>query len=261
MYGASKKIKDQEESRVHLKVLYDKIPDTYGCMEHISKPESEGGCGAWCCRLQNPQVLYAEFLNSWKYISENFSDKEFINLIGRCLRKYLFPTESNGCVLFNEDEKLCSQHDTRPFNCRIYGITPAEEFTPRYERLKVIYPDTKEQCNLVKTKDGRAVTKEDIDNWWIEVRSVDIRLGIKPEFINDGQLGCYRTYHDHILLHILGEAGLSMLTSLRLNSSSEDKEHVIASVLKSIVKMIGSFKGNANGQEKRDATSSPSENS
>ena len=51
-------LKKEKEARVSLNVLYSKIPDTKGCMEHIGKPESEGGCGAWFFRMQTPQVLY-----------------------------------------------------------------------------------------------------------------------------------------------------------------------------------------------------------
>jgi Fe-S-cluster containining protein len=260
MYGASRKKSDIEASKERLESIYRQIPSTKGCMENIN---AQGGCGAWCCRHQNPQVLYSEFLNTWNYIIKNFNDDDFRNLFDRCLRKYLFPGKDNGCVLFNKDSNLCSQHETRPYNCRIYGITPDEEFKPRYERLKVLYPDTREQCNLVKTENGEPVTKQDINEWWIGVRSADILLGIKPELLNDGQTGCYRTYHDHLLVHILGVENMTMLTQIRLGSTDEEKEKTIESILSAVTAMISSLKGKKNEEAKPEGAtaSTPSQNS
>jgi hypothetical protein len=129
---------------------------------------------AWCCALQTPQVLYCEFLHTWQYIIRNFTHLQISSLVEKCLRKYLYDNSEKACVFFDKDNKICSQHESRPYNCRIYGITPDEEFVPRYEKLKVIYPDIKPQCNLVSTVNGEAVSKKDIDNWWIELRSIEL---------------------------------------------------------------------------------------
>jgi Fe-S-cluster containining protein len=219
-------------------------------MEHIGKPESEGGCGAWCCRMQTPQVLYSEFLNTWKNVTSSFSDGDFESLIERCLRKYLYPNEDKGCVFLNKETNMCAQHETRPFNCRVYGITPEEEFKPRYERLKIIYPDIREQCNLVSTVDGRIVTKKDTDNWWLELKSIEMRMGVKPEFISDDDGGSYRTYHDHILVHLLGEENLCKLSEIRVSGSKIDKERVIQRMMS----MLKNFKEQKRERAKEDAS-------
>jgi len=223
MYGSTKDKHKLENAQKSLEYLYKKIPDTKGCMEYISKPASKGGCGAWCCKLQNPQVLYSEFLLTWNHITHNWSDEKIGELIRRSLENYMQDSYVKGCVFWSRETKLCGQHETRPFNCRIYGITPEEEWKPRYERLKVIYPDTKPQCGLVSTTDGSEFTKKKSDAIWREVKQVEQMIGIRPELITDDFGGSYRTYHDHILLHIFGESGLEFLTEVNLNSSDEEK--------------------------------------
>jgi len=234
MYGVTDQKKKLEEAKKKLVILYDKIPATKGCMENINKDASQGGCAAWCCNYQTPQVLYSEFLNTWDHIRRNFSNAQFMSLIEKCLRKYLFENTEKSCIFFDKSNRICTQHESRPYNCRIYGITPDEEFQPRFERLKVLYPDIRQQCNLVSTVNGEAVTKKDIDNWWLELKSIEMSIGIKQEFITDDSFGSYRTYHDHILLHILGETGLEYLTYMRVSSTPTEKEQAIKNTLKSL---------------------------
>jgi len=234
MYGVTSDKKKLKSSRERLEEIYKSIPATKGCMENNSISEMKGGCGSWCCKLQNPQVLYSEFLNSWNAISHSWNDSRFEDLINRCLRKYLFPNSDKGCVFLDKETNLCSQHETRPFNCRVYGITPEEEFKPRYERLKIIYPDARNQCNLVTTVDGNPVTQQDTEKWWLEINAVEMGIGIKKETINDGNGGSYRTYHDHILIQVLGESGMETLSNLRTKGSAQEKEHTIRSVIKAL---------------------------
>jgi Fe-S-cluster containining protein len=181
-------------------------------------------------------------LNSWHHISKEWSDESFLSLVERCLRKYLFPNNDKGCVFIDKQNNICLQHETRPFNCRIYGITPEEEFTPRYERLKVIYPDARNQCNLVSTVNGKKVTTHDTEKWWNEINAVEMSIGIKKETINDSPGGSYRTYHDHILIHLLGDSGMEYLGNLRSNGSNNEKEHTIRRVLNSLKKFKESQK-------------------
>lgn len=255
MYGSSANRKKMKESRERLDILYAKIPDTKGCLENNIKIEAEGGCGSWCCFLQTPQVLYTEFLNTWNNVSHNWNDIKFELLIERCLRKYLFPNKDKSCVFINKENSLCDQHTTRPLNCRIYGITPEEEFKPRYERLKVIYPEARNQCNLVSTVNGEKVTIKDTDNWWLELCSIEMSIGIKKELITDASGGSYRTYHDHILIHILGEAGMEKLSELRVKGSPNEKEHTIINIINAMKK----FKESSRVKEKENASSSQGE--
>jgi len=248
MYGATNNNKKLKESRERLNYLYSKIPDTQGCLSNISKSD---GCGAWCCKHQSPQVLYAEFLNSWKNIVSKWEDKSIQNLIEKCLRKYLFPNKNKSCVFIDMETNKCLQHETRPFNCRVYGITPEEEFKPRYERLKVIYPETRDQCNLVSTVDGSVVTTKNTNNWWLELNSIEMFIGIKKKDITDNPGGSYRTYHDHILVHIFGKEGMMKLSELREKGNNQEKEKTILNIMETMKSFKESF-----DEKKKDALTS-----
>jgi len=228
MYDVTKDPTKLENCKKLLDYIYKQIPDTKGCMENIDK---EGGCGAWCCAFQNPQVLYSEFLLTWDYIVKNWTDERISKLIERSLENYFTDRTSKGCVFWDRDTRKCSQHETRPFNCRIYGITPEEEWKPRYERLKILYPDTREQCGLVSTEDDSEVTKKNIDKWWSELKGAEHSIGIDKDLINDNPTGSYRTYHDHVLLHFLGEDGLYTISDIREFGSDEEKKKCTAQLL------------------------------
>ena len=232
MYGVNKQSKKVKEANHRLEVLYAKIPATQGCLDNINKPQNQGGCNAWCCREQSPQVLYAEFLHSWTHVLDSFEYSKFELLVERCLRRFLFAEK--GCVYFDAEKNICQQHQTRPYNCRIYGITPDDEFKPRFERLKVLYPDIKYQCNLIKTENDIEVTKKNIDNWWLELKSIEMSIGVKNNLITDEYYGSYRTYHDHILLELLGEEGVEYLSYVKMSANQEEKERVLSTTLKGL---------------------------
>lgn len=207
-----------------LNVLYDKIPDTKGCIENTDK---EGGCGAWCCQMQNPSVLYSEFRNTWSFMLKEWDLDQLVSLIRKSIINYLSSNLTKGCIFFDKETRMCTQHDTRPYNCRIYGITPEEEFKPRYEKLKVLYEkkgeELRDQCNLVETVSGKKVTKKQIDRWWEELKEAEKTLGFSEEEINDSDGGTYRTYHDHLLIHLFPEDILRSLTFVKLNGDPIQK--------------------------------------
>ena len=245
MYGVTTDKRRLENAMSVLDYIYKQIPNTKGCMENINKPEAEGGCGAWCCQVQNPSVLYVEFLNSWREVTSNWSDERMGNLIRACLRNYLFDKPSKGCVFFDHESKMCSQHETRPYNCRIYGITPEEEFKPRYERLRVLNNEVRDQCHLVETENGEPVTTKDTNSWWNQVKQQEKAIGIKEELITDEPEGSYRTYHDHILIHLFGIEHLEKLTAARMYLEDEDKESLIENMMTAYEKVVESARNAA----------------
>lgn len=97
--------------------VYDEIPDTTGCLKYIEMPKEDGGCGGKCCLYQNPSVLYIEFMNTWKYVMSEYSLDELLALIEKAVRNYLSDMPTKGCVFFDREKKICTQHDTRPYNC------------------------------------------------------------------------------------------------------------------------------------------------
>lgn len=215
--------------------LYKTMPDTKGCMEHINLSKEDGGCGGWCCKHQNPSVLYVEFLNTWKSILK-LELPYFVAFFELALRNYLSDKPTKGCMFWDDETKLCRQHATRPYNCRIYGVTPEEDFKPRFEKLKVIYKDSlgaviKDQCDLVSTVDGKIVTKDDIDKWWNELREIEKSIGIKESEITDQIGGTYRTYHDHMLLKICNDDMMNKLQILRLHGNKMEKELAIKDII------------------------------
>lgn len=216
--------------------VYNSIPDTKGCMENISK---EGGCGAWCCKYQTPQLLYSEFLLLWNHVSRNWSDEDFVNLIERCMRNVVNEMPTKGCVFFDDKTKMCKIHKVRPYNCRIYGITPAEEFNPRYERLQkefkgVIGAVIRPQCDLVSTTDGTTVTVEQTNKWWQKLNDIEHKIGIRRELINDDMGGSYRSPHDHIMLYTMPENVLTGLAAIRLYDDWMQKMQAVSDLSNTI---------------------------
>jgi Fe-S-cluster containining protein len=231
-----KRDKQVNKAFAQLEQLYRSIPDTKGCMENINKPAAEGGCGGWCCQIQNPHVLYVEFLNSWRYVLKHWEWQKIANLVEAALRNYLSKRPTKGCVFFDMEKKLCSQHTTRPLACRVYGIEPEDEFKPKYERLKVLYQnspeaDIRDQCGLVSTVNGTKVTKKMTQDWWNQAVEVEKTLGVKKAQINDKTGGTYHTYHDHILLHVVPDVVMKQVQILRLHGTTEEKETAIQGIM------------------------------
>ena len=223
-----KKRKSLDKAFENLNEVYKHMPETKGCMDHISKPVAEGGCGSWCCQVQQPQVLYTEFRNAWSHIVEKWDAKDILDLVEAAMRSYLSNVPTKGCIFWHREEHICKQHNTRPYSCRVYGITPDAEFKPRFERLKVLYQDHvgaifRDQCNLVKTCNGKKVTTEDTHKWWSSLEKVEQSIGIDKKDITEAPGGSYRTYPEHILNHMLSKKVIDALQTLRVHGSESDK--------------------------------------
>jgi len=220
-----------------INAVYRELPDTQGCMEHINKRTEQGGCGGWCCRLQNPHVLFVEFLNTWEYILKKWEWQSIHDLIERAIRNYLSQSVIKGCIFWDQNTKLCGCHTVRPYNCRIYGIVPEEEIKPRIEQLRVLYQDPnghfiKDQCSLVSTVDGKPVTTSMTNNWWKKMTEAEESIGIKKRDIHaENSSGSYMTYHDHLLIHILPDFVMKQLQILRVHGNMEEKETAIRGIM------------------------------
>ena len=233
---SKKKIKSQDA----LRKVYSKIPGTKGCMENLEQ------CKAWCCRLQSPQLLYCEFTNTWAYVLKHWTVDAIVDLIGKALSTYLSNKPTKGCIFWDSTTKLCRCHKTRPLACRLYGIESDEEFKPKYERLKALYKDNQEavvmdQCKLVSTINGCKLCKKDTDNWWNELKEVEQSVGIKKRDITDEVGGSYRTFHDHILLHLFPEQMMENFTTVRTLGTPEEKKNVVdkyTAALKGVIEKL-----------------------
>jgi len=117
-------------------------------------------------------------------------------------------------------------------NCRIYSITPDEEFKPRYERLKVLYQDRldavfMDQCKLPSVMGGRKPTIKDTTEWWASLVKIEEDIGIERKRINDSPGGSYRTYPEHIILHVFSDKVVEMLQTLRVHGNKFEKKQAI----------------------------------
>lgn len=124
-------------------------------------------------------------------------------------------------------------------NCRIYGITPDEEFKPRYEKLKKEYETIlgaviKPQCCLVSTVDDVEITKKETDEWWEELVEIERSIGIPKDMITDAMGGSYRTPHDHVLLYNMPENVLNALSGIKQYDDEFDKKKAIIELIQVI---------------------------
>jgi hypothetical protein len=223
--------------------IYNTIPETKGCVENICN------CKGWCCSIQTPQFLYSEFLLIWHHIAKNWNDEQICDLIERCLLNAVESIPSKCCVFFNKNTCMCNIHKKRGYNCRIYSITPDEEFLPRYEKFKKEYEKIEgaeilPQCKLVSTCNGKKITVEDTEKWWNKIVEIEMSLGIPKKMITDEFGGSYRTPHDHILLYNMPENILNLLYEIRKYKDKKERKKAVKNIMNSICKYFkGYFKG------------------
>jgi Fe-S-cluster containining protein len=217
-----------KQSRKDLKNIYLDIPETEGCMENISK---SGGCGAICCQFQSPSLFYSEFMNVWINISNHWKKEQIVDIIAKAIEATISGITTKGCIFWDKDTKMCTTHNERPFNCRVYSQLPDEEFKPKYERLKILYQNDNtatllEQCNLTKTV-GNKPTTEDIELWFQRIKKVEEDLKVPKTEINDQQGGSYRQFHDHIILKWGNQKLINQIIKLKQKGSIEEKKNLV----------------------------------
>jgi len=248
-----RKIKDSELPKAFDKLssLYQKIPDTKGCVENINE------CRSWCCQCQNPNLVYCEFLRTWNHILKTWDGEQIIGLIKKALHNYLSDLPIKGCIFRNKETYLCDIHKYRPLNCFLYGITPKEEFDERLEKIKEIYKGQigaffREQCTLVETVNGKKVTRQDTDRWWKELKEIETSIGIDKKHIVDQFGGTYLTFHDHLLIYLLPEYLFNNLVSVRQYGNVAEKHKVIETFIRVL---SPAFEGSKNGGKEKDTNS------
>jgi len=239
------KYKDYVETKIDFRVpVRDVSYEKYNGLVYDIEVEEDHSFYTECgeihnCMIQTPQLLYSEFLLIWQYISSQWNDSRVCDLLESCMLNAVNPIPSKQCVFFDEDLCMCKCHDVRPYNCRIYGITPDEVFEPRYEKLKeeykvIVGAIIKPQCDLVSVCDNTEITVKDIDRWWDKIIKVERYLGIPKDMINDSMGGSYRSPHDHILLYNMPDNVLNALAGIKLYDSEFDKKKAITELIQVI---------------------------
>lgn len=236
-YHTTPSSKDWKKIKNDLKSLYESIPETEGCMKNINKKD---GCGGWCCQLQSPSAFYSEFLYAWNYIQSNWSKDKRINLIIRSVENYLSDSVAKGCVFWDRETKLCGCHIQRPYNCRVYGQVPEDEFNQRKHKLRVLHSDIegnliKDQCDLVTSP--KPPTKQEIDNWFDQLKLIESDL-IDKSLHHDQDGGSYRQFHDHIILQVFPHEMLDNLTQIKEKGSQEIKQSFIEYLAESLEEVM-----------------------
>lgn len=218
---------------ISLNVLYEGMPATSGCEKC---KEINGDDYNWCCFLQSPSMYYVEFLKVFKEVGDNWTHQQKTEVLLRSVRNYLDSAINKGCVFYDGG---CTVYDVRPFYCRVYGVIPKETWEKRWNILQERQGDkfdARPQCSLVSSESEITPVLE--DKWFLHTRECEERIGMPLQAIDlhDGAGGSYRTFHDHMLLELLGEDVLVMLTQVRMtNPSKEDIELTIEKIRESLV--------------------------
>ena len=221
---------------ISLNLLYKYMPETTGCEKC---KEVNGENSEWCCALVSPSMYYVEFLNVWIEV-QKWSKENRLSLILRAIKNYLSSNDSKGCIFF-KDKCLC--YPKRPLQCFLYGIMPEEIWNSRVEYVKKIFDCEKMsdafkkkmvQCPLVSCTNGhKSITSMEEQKWFDHTRQCEKELGVPITFINehDGAKGCYRTFHDHIMLEFFDDVALNNLTRIKMQMPGEEDIQKFAEVL------------------------------
>jgi Fe-S-cluster containining protein len=204
-----------------------------------------------CCKVAMPQINYSEFVQIATTIWKTKSHDEILDIICTSL-EYFFRYEYEKwgkdalvkpCMFLGENDR-CTIYEDRPLNCRLYGLWPEEVYNERVDKFVKAYEKyglTKEtiplgkQCPLVeRTNTDKELTKEVIEELFSKLDDLDKTTG---DFSSAQirQKENYRTFHDWLLLKILGEEWLSQLTTFILAANRETMEDQIVA-LKEVVR-------------------------
>jgi len=216
------KIRTEKAKRITLK---DKLHKIYYDTVNLDTT-CNGRCE--CCKVAMPQMNYCEFSQLINEIWDTTSKSEKIDLICKSI-EYFFHNEFEKwgmeslikpCQLLSADGK-CRYYDSRPLNCRIYGLWPEDVYKERVDKFAKVYEDLIKreelplhtQCSYVKRVDeSKPLTTEIIDSLFCQLDELDSQIsGLTKSQI--GQRENYRTFHDWLLFKVYGEDWLVKLTS------------------------------------------------
>lgn len=219
-YGV--KVDDENLYRplISLQVLYDGMPTTSGCEKC---QEANGDDAWWCCREISPSMYYVEFLKVWEHVQESWSKKKKTDLVIRAIKNYLSSESKKGCIFWGQG---CACYPVRPFYCRLYGVIPVDSWDKKIASIKEREDgsEVRSQCLLVSS--SKPISEKDEDKWFEHIKQTEEEMGMPKHCIalHDLPGGCYRTFHDHLLLELLEASALNKLTQIKLTKPSA--EHI-----------------------------------
>jgi len=195
-----------------------------------------------CCETAMPTMSYAEFSQIITEIWDKEANETKIDLICKSIEyffhyefsKFGMETMIKPCMLL-DDEGKCEYYESRPLNCRLYGLWPDEMYKARVDKFEKAYDGLLErkdiplntQCPYVKRVDeSQELTEDIIEELFKALDDLDSRVGYFSETqIKQGENR--RTFHDWMLLKIWGERGLSELTTVMLGLDKDGVEDQI----------------------------------
>ena len=204
-----------------------------------------------CCKVAMPQINYSEFVQIATNVWKNKSNEQILDIICTSL-EYFFRYEYGKWgkeslikpCMFTDDNGMCSIYEDRPLNCRLYGLWPEEDYEERVDKFAKAYekhglkredlPLNKQCPNVKRVDDSVELTSEVISGLFKQLDELDSKTGHFSK-AQIRQRENYRTFHDWLLLKILGEDWLSQLTTFILAADRETMEEQLKA-LKSVVR-------------------------
>jgi len=198
------------------------------------KTTCKGTCE--CCKVAMPTMSYSEFSQLITEIWDNEANETKIDLICKCIEyffhnefeKFGMETMVKPCMLL-DDKGRCEYYESRPLNCRLYGLWPDHVYKERVDKFEKAYDGLLKrdeiplntQCPHVKRVDEtEELTEEIIEELFQALDDLDAKIGyFSNAQIKQGENR--RTFHDWMLLKIWGEEGLSNLTTVMLGLDKE----------------------------------------
>jgi len=231
-----------------LEKVYSEMPKTKGCERTASK----NGCRSWCCSINAPSMFNVEFFYLWEDFIATHSKEEKMEIVLDAVKNYLRSNVTKGCVFLDPNTYKCKSHKRRPFACRLYALIHPAYWKKRVKRSKAVHQnhpksDTKdmwrtfEQCNLVRTFDGRKnVSRKDEDRWFEEIKKAEKEIGIPQHMIeeHDSPRGSYRTIHDYVMMSVFNDEFMNLLSRNREERPSEEDIQEFAEMLRKQLKGV-----------------------
>ena len=171
------------------------LKSTLGKIYNAVNLKTECKHNVCCCNISCPQMSYSEFSSLINEVWNKFSQKEKLGLLLTSLeyffkndfKKWGMETLLKPCLLLDKDTKMCRVYETRPLNCRLYGLWPKEEYEKRVDRFEKVYAPLglkrsdlplNTQCPFVKrVDDSTPITTEVIAEMFAKLDRIDEEVG------------------------------------------------------------------------------------
>jgi len=185
-----------------------------------------------CCNVACPSMNHSEYVQIATTLWQSKSHEDILNIICKSV-EYFFRYEYTKwgmdalikpCMFLGAD-KRCEIYEDRPLSCRIYGLWPDDVYNNRVDKFAKAYEKygikreelpLHKQCQMVKRVNPEVeLTEEVINGLFKQLDDLDSKIGSFSD-LQIRQKENYRTFHDWLLLNILGEQKLSDLTAVVL---------------------------------------------